>query len=81
MADKNYCNKHGYYEDDICPFCLKDAAPDLYKELRKAHKIIVKLSRLVKHYGYSKEIPNIRKKERIAALYKATNKSQVDMNL
>jgi len=37
---------------------------ELVYELKRADKIIVRLARMVKHYGYSEEIPDLRKDKR-----------------
>lgn len=35
------CNSHGGYTGDICPGCLKVAAPDLLKMLEKTLKLLL----------------------------------------
>ncbi|KKK56977.1 hypothetical protein LCGC14_3059100, partial [marine sediment metagenome] len=60
MSEQKKCNKHGYYwvglccdgqiADDICPSCLKAAAPDLLaalKSLLECHLTIDKQAQFV----------------------------------
>ncbi len=56
-------------------FCASSPDREIEAEFRRAHRIIQKLARLVRHYGYAEEMPNLRTAERLNIIGKPRRKT------